>query len=234
MYSYRPDRQKSYRPDRQKIRIFKNKKSPAPGGTKKSAFLKTIQNRTRAAQSRWIYQTTRYTRPAKKRHQKPTRKPETYNTDNTPNTARRTNANRKNSLQIIYLILDKYINIWYIIINERQTTNNTPNRKGANIMKHTKSMVYNETTESRELFLYATNDGNLYRQMITPIINNMRKKAQKGIYNSDKAVDAWYPVATAASNKYGKDYGYTFSVQDRYTAAVDMEEYYREEIFYSL
>ena len=101
-------------------------------------------------------------------------------------------------------------------------------------MKHTKSMIYNETTESRELFLYATNDGNLYRQMITPIINNMRKKAQKGIYNSDKAVDAWYPVATAASNKYGKDYGYTFSVHDRYTAAVDMEEYYREEIFYSL
>ena len=101
-------------------------------------------------------------------------------------------------------------------------------------MKYTKSMIYNETTESRELILYATNDGNLYRQMITPIINNMRKTAQKGIYNSDKAVDAWYPVATAASNKYGKDYGYTFSVQDRYTAAVDMEEYYREEIFYSL
>lgn len=101
-------------------------------------------------------------------------------------------------------------------------------------MKHTKSMTYHETTESRELFLYATNDGNLYRQMVTPIIDNMKKKAKKGIYNSDKAVDAWYTVATAASNKYFKDYGYKFSVQDRYTAAVDMEAYYREEIFYSL
>ena len=95
-------------------------------------------------------------------------------------------------------------------------------------------MTYNETTESRELFLYATNDGNLYRQMITPIINNLRKKAQKGVYNSEKAVDAWYPVATAASEKYNKDYGYAFTVQERFTAAVDMEEYYREEIFYSL
>lgn len=46
-------------------------------------------------------------------------------------------------------------------------------------MRHTKSMVYKETTESRELFLYATNDGDLYRQIITPIINNMRKKLQR-------------------------------------------------------
>lgn len=101
-------------------------------------------------------------------------------------------------------------------------------------MKHTKSMTYNTTTESRELFLYATNDGNLYRQMITPIINNLRKKAQKGLYDGNKAIDAFYPVATMASNKYGKDYGYTFNVQDRYTVAVDMAKYYEEEVFYNL
>lgn len=95
-------------------------------------------------------------------------------------------------------------------------------------------MTYNETTESRELFLYATNDGTLYRQSITPIINNLRKKAQKGIYDSNKAVDAWYTVATQASNKYNKDYGYSFSVQDRFTVAVDMAEYYEDEIFYNL
>ena len=70
--------------------------------------------------------------------------------------------------------------------------------------------------------------------MTTPIINNLRKKAQKGTYDSNKAVDAWYPVATTASDKYHKDYGYKFSVQDRYTVAVDMERYYREEIFYNL
>ena len=102
-------------------------------------------------------------------------------------------------------------------------------------MKRTKSMVYNPTEESRELFLVATNDGDLYRRMITPIINNLRKKAIKGTYDKDKAVDAYYYAATEASNKYKKDFGYSFSVQDRFTAAVEMEEHYREdEVFYGI
>ena len=102
-------------------------------------------------------------------------------------------------------------------------------------MKRTKSMIYNETVESRELFLYATNSGDLYRQMITPVINNLRKKAEKGTYDSEKAVDAYYRIACEASKRYNKDFGYSFSVQDRFTAAVDMEEYYREdEVFYGL
>ena len=98
-------------------------------------------------------------------------------------------------------------------------------------MKRTKNMIYNETTESRELFLYATNDGNLYRQMVMPIIENLRKKAQKGMYDAEKAVDAWYRAATVASDKYNKDFGYRFNVADRFTVAVDMEEYYKEEVF---
>ena len=101
-------------------------------------------------------------------------------------------------------------------------------------MKRTKSMTYKETTESRELLLFATNDGDLYRQMITPIIDNLRKKAKKGIYDADKAVDAWYSVATAASKKYDKYYGYSFTVQERFTVAVDMEERYKEEVYYNL
>ena len=89
-------------------------------------------------------------------------------------------------------------------------------------MKRTKNMIYNLTVESRELFLYATNDGNLYRQMITPIINNLHTKAKKGTYNKEMAVDAWYGVATEASNHYYKDYGYKFNVGDRFTAAVEI------------
>jgi hypothetical protein len=110
---------------------------------------------------------------------------------------------------------------------------NTHKQKEMHIMKHTKSMTYNETTESRELFLYATNDGDLYRQMTTPLITNLKKKAAKGVYNSDKAVDAYYHIATEASEKYNKDYGYKFTVQERFTAAVDMEEYYRDEVYYN-
>lgn len=100
-------------------------------------------------------------------------------------------------------------------------------------MKRTKNMTYNPTVESRELFLYATNDGNLYRQMVTPIINNLRTKAKKGVYDKDKAVDAWYKVATEASNRYYKDFGYKFNVSDRFTVAVEMGEYYEEEVFYN-
>ena len=97
-------------------------------------------------------------------------------------------------------------------------------------MKRTKTMVYKPTVESRELTLYAINNGELYRRQIMPVINSLRKKAAKGTYDSDKAVDVWYYVACSASQMYNKDFGYRFSVTDRFTAAVDMEQYYRENV----
>lgn len=100
-------------------------------------------------------------------------------------------------------------------------------------MRHTKNMFYRESVESRELFLYATNDGELYRQMITPIIDNMKRKVKNGIYDKEKAIDAWYTVATEASAHYYRDFSYKFSVTDRYTVAVDMASYYEDEIFYN-
>lgn len=101
-------------------------------------------------------------------------------------------------------------------------------------MKHTKSMIYKPTEESRELFLYTTNDGELYRHITTCIIENLKKKAKKGIYDSNKAVDLYYNLATAGSKAYCKDFGYSFSVQDRFTCAVEMESYYKDEVFYEL
>lgn len=101
-------------------------------------------------------------------------------------------------------------------------------------MKRTKNMVYQESEGSRELFLYATNDGDLYRSMVSPIIANLKKKAAKGIYDAEKAADAFYYVATEASRHYCRDFGYSFSVTDRFTVAVDMAEYYKDEVFFSL
>lgn len=102
-------------------------------------------------------------------------------------------------------------------------------------MKRTKSMTYKPTTESNELFLYATNDGNLYRGMISAVLDNLEKKIAKGIYDREKAVDAWFNVATEASNRYYKNFGYRFTVTERFTAAVEMAEYYEEQIlFYDL
>lgn len=101
-------------------------------------------------------------------------------------------------------------------------------------MKRTKNMYYNPTTESRELFLYAINEGDLYRRCITPIIKNLTRKIEKGIYNTDLAVDAYYHVATEASNLYNKDFGYKFNVTDRFTVAVELEEYYKEMIEFDM
>lgn len=102
-------------------------------------------------------------------------------------------------------------------------------------MKRTKSMIYRETVESNELFLYATNSGDLYRSSISPAIASLRKKAKKGMYDKEKAIDLYYYIACTASKMYGRDFGYTFSVQDRFTAAVDMEACYRDdEVFYNI
>ena len=99
-------------------------------------------------------------------------------------------------------------------------------------MKRTKNMVYNPTTEANELFLYAVNDGKLYRRMINNVLDNLEKKIKNGVYDREKAVDAWYYVATEASKNYEKDFGYRFSVTDRFTVAVDMAEYYEEQILF--
>ena len=97
-------------------------------------------------------------------------------------------------------------------------------------MKRTKSMIYTETTESRELFLYTVNHADLYRRMILPVIENLRKKEAKGIYNADKAVDLWYNVANEASKLYNKDFGYMFTVTERFTVAVKLETYFEEDV----
>lgn len=97
-------------------------------------------------------------------------------------------------------------------------------------MKRTKSMVYKPTVESRELVLFATNDGNLYRQTAIPCIKNLNRKYNKGLYVPDKAVDLWYNLACRASELYKKQFGYGFSVSDRFTAAVEIEEHYREAV----
>lgn len=99
-------------------------------------------------------------------------------------------------------------------------------------MKRTKNMIYNPTTEAYELFLYTINNGKLYRRMTEAVLNNLEKKIKKGIYDKEKAVDAWFAVANEASKNYEKEFGYRFSVTDRFTVAVDMAEYYEEQILF--
>ena len=96
-------------------------------------------------------------------------------------------------------------------------------------MKRTKSMIYQKTQESTELFCFTTNTSDLYPQ-ICATVRNLAKKFAKGVYDAEKAVDAFYYIACAASDLYKKWFGYGFSIQDRFTAAVDLRDYFTENI----
>lgn len=103
-------------------------------------------------------------------------------------------------------------------------------------MKRTKSMIYKPSDEARELTLYAVNTERLYSRMIVPIVRNLAKKFSKGIFDAEKAVDAFYPVANEAAKMYCKEFArledapHVFSVTDRFTAAADMVNEYMEDI----
>lgn len=97
-------------------------------------------------------------------------------------------------------------------------------------MKITKNMYVEDTAASRELELYADNESNIYFNHIKPVISNLQKKYVKGRFDGTKAIVAFYHVATAASNKYFKEFGYKFSVTERWTAAYNLLQNYMEEI----
>lgn len=117
-----------------------------------------------------------------------------------------------------------------LLYNTVRNKENNKHRKEVKNMKRTKKMIYKASDEARELFLYATNSGVLYDRQIKPSIENLRKKARKGTFDKDKAADLFYYVATSASAMYDKDFGFSFSVQQRFTAAVDMVDFYIDEI----
>ena len=96
-------------------------------------------------------------------------------------------------------------------------------------MKRTKSMIYQKTQESTELFYFTTNTESIYPQ-IQNTVRSLAKKFDKGVYDAEKAVDAFYYIACAASDLYKKWFGYGFSVADRFSAAVNLRDYFSENI----
>lgn len=97
-------------------------------------------------------------------------------------------------------------------------------------MKITKSMIYTPSPEAHELYLCTVNNRDVY-SMIKAVYANLLKKYHKGIYDHEAAKIAWYHVATAESNIYNREFGYSFTVTERYTAAVDLEsEYYNRMV----
>jgi hypothetical protein len=88
---------------------------------------------------------------------------------------------------------------------------------------------------AHELFLSATNDGDLYRRQIQPIIKNLAGKLKKGTFNKTRAVDAFVYAAESAAKDYTKQYGSgrgygIFNPATRRAAAAAMLDAYMEEI----
>lgn len=95
-------------------------------------------------------------------------------------------------------------------------------------MKRTKNMMYKETSESFELYLYLINDYNLY-MIYESDCKALMKKVDKGIFDDNKAIDLFYYLTTEASKRYNKDFGYSFSTGDRFTVAVMLVRDFMEE-----
>lgn len=89
----------------------------------------------------------------------------------------------------------------------------------------------------RELVLYITNDGDLYRQRVTPMIENLKRKVKKGVYDREKAVKLWQYLADEGVKKYGKEFGPGASVAwlnpaTREEIARKLRDYYEEEVMW--
>ena len=114
-----------------------------------------------------------------------------------------------------------------VILRPQQPNDTTTDSRKAertNTMKRTASMKYNPTTESRELLLYTEHNLKIFDRHLMPAILNLERHAKKGVYDEQKAIDLLYYVTTAASDEYNKEFGYKFSVADRFTAAVELEQ----------
>lgn len=64
-----------------------------------------------------------------------------------------------------------------------------------------------ESTDSRELRLFADNDADLHRQSLQPIRDNLGKKMDKGTYDPKQAQKLWGYHADRAAQAYSKQFG---------------------------
>lgn len=104
-------------------------------------------------------------------------------------------------------------------------------------MKKTRNMVYKRSDESKELLLCTINNGDIYRGAIKPICRAIAKKHKANIFDLDKATGAFYRVANISAKDYwaklcspDSKWNDIFSVQCRYTVAVDLLNYYTDYI----
>ena len=76
---------------------------------------------------------------------------------------------------------------------------------------------------------YIESDGQLYTQMIVPVIKNLERKVKKGIYDYDKSLIMWERVADEGAKRYVKGLGGpAYNVATRKEVAKKLSKYYEE------
>ena len=93
-------------------------------------------------------------------------------------------------------------------------------------------------TDAHELTLFATNDGDLYRARIQPIIQNLARKVAAGTYDPAKAPTLWRYAADAAAQRYTREHGTPgphgsyggFDTATRQTVAAMLAESYADDL----
>lgn len=110
------------------------------------------------------------------------------------------------------------------------------------IVKSSKNIESARTSEimdedaAEDLYLYAINTAELYHGRTTAVIDNLRKKYQKGVYDPEKAVALWQYVADDAAKMYDKELGSgrgsmtMFNKATRNEVAKRLAKYYEEHI----
>ena len=71
----------------------------------------------------------------------------------------------------------------------------------------------------------------LYNQMIVPVIKNLSRKVQKGIFDKEKSLILWQNVADEGAKMYVQEQGGpSYNVATRKETAKMLSEYYDEEV----
>ena len=98
-----------------------------------------------------------------------------------------------------------------------------------------KATTQADTAQAHDLVLCITNDGDIYRQSTTPIINNLKRHIKRNQYDQLQAVQSFYncivfALGSRTFNRYTSYDKHLVDVPTRYMAAVELLEYYQDEI----
>lgn len=84
-----------------------------------------------------------------------------------------------------------------------------------------------------ELFEEIRNDGMVYHQRTEPIIKNLHRKHEKGVYDSQKAVKLWRYLVDDYARRYAKEHGLDSRLINgatRESVAKELRDYYHDEV----